>query len=437
MFQRLNTRVGWWWSAAAAILLGAGSAGAKVLPPVETGIGNQVPDCVTPERLMAFLVGRNPRLDRRFGRLGRHYARYGRQLGVRWDVAFFQMMVETAGLTFRRVDGQPGDVRPGDNNFAGLGAVGDGRPGEVFATPADGVRAHIEHVLHYAGRTISKPVALRTRKVQEWRVLAAWHRQFSARRITYSDLAFRWAPGNVAYLETIVRLALQFQDRYCGGRPVIVRAPLPRGPEIASTGWSFATPRGVDASRAPPSGRPELMAGRSALGRGGAPVRAVPPGYEARFQIASLIPLPTPHAGGVGSQPSVTRSLPLSRVAPAQKSRAPAKPVPKVDPNAQQEQRIRDLISGRKVLLKTRVGGTIPILFNADGTMRGHAGSLGFFLGASQDRGKWWTAKGRLCQRWRTWLDGDVHCIQLRERGGLIHWQSAGGERGTARVVAR
>ena len=440
MFQRQRKRGGWW-CAAVALSLGAGPASGAVLPMVEAGARNQVPDCVTPERLMAFLARRNSGLDRRFRRLAWHYARHGQALGVRWDVAFFQMMVETAGLTFRRDDGRPGDVRASDNNFAGLGAVGDGRPGEVFATPSDGVRAHLEHVLHYAGRKIANPVASRTRKVQEWGVLAPWHRQFQGHRISYSDLALRWSPGNVTYLETIIRLAQQYQSRYCGGRPVLVRAPQPRDPEIASTGWSFELPKGAGVgsavAQAAPSGRPVLTEKRSTLGRAPAPVRAIAPRREPSFQVASLVPLPTPHAGGVRGQAAVTMSVPVAHAAPARKSPAPVKTAPKLDPQAQQEQRIRDLISGRKVLLKTRVGATIPILFDADGSMRGHAGSLGFFLGASQDSGKWWTAKGQLCQRWRTWLDGDVHCIELRERGGIIHWQSPDGERGTARVVAR
>ena len=436
MSQRLQKRRGWW-CAAVAISLYAAPASGAVLPVVETGIRNQVPECVTPERLMAFLARRNPGFDRRFSRLAWHYARHGSALGVRWDVAFFQMMVETAGLTFRRGDGRPGDVRPAHNNFAGLGAVGDGRPGEMFATPSDGVRAHLEHVLHYAGRAIRNPVALRTRKVQEWRVLAPWHRQFQGRRITYSDLARRWSPGNVAYLETIIRLAQQFQAGYCGGRPMLARAPLPRAPEIASTGWSFAMPSGGDGKQVAPSGRPVLGEKRSTLGRAPAPIRAFAPRREPRFQVASLVPLPTPHLGGAAGPPAVSRSPKASRVAPVPEARPPVKTPPKLDPQAQQEQRIRDLISGRKVLLKTRIGANIPIMFNADGSMRGHAGSLGFFLGASQDSGKWWTAKGRLCQRWRTWLDGDVHCIELRERGGIIHWQSPDGERGTARVVAR
>ena len=443
MRERMDKRAWRLLCAAVIIGLGAGPVAAKGLPAVETGAGNYVPDCVSPKRLMRFLKGRNGRFDRRFSDLAQLYARHGDDLGVRWDVAFFQMMVETAALSFQRGDGTPGDVRAGDNNFAGLGAVGDGQPGERFATPSDGVRAHLEHVLHYAGRTIEAPVAERTRKVQMWRVLQTWHSQFAGQRITYDELAMRWAPGNVAYLETIIRLAQQFQARYCGGRPVVAAAPAPRQPQIASTAWVFALPKGRDRRDvAVPSGQPALAEARSSLGRIGAPVRAVKPTPVPQFQTASLVPLPTPRSGGAGVRGTgVAKRRPITEAARVPAPQRPAMPQavarPRLDPVAAQEQAIRDLISGRKVLLKTRIGAVIPILFNGDGTMRGHAGSLGFFLGANQDSGTWWTAKGRLCQRWKTWLDGEAHCIRLRQRGGLIHWQADDGEQGTAQVVAR
>ena len=38
------------------------------------------------------------------------------------------------------------------------------------------MRAHFEHLLLYAGERVDNPVADRTRNVQEWGVLTAWHR---------------------------------------------------------------------------------------------------------------------------------------------------------------------------------------------------------------------------------------------------------------------
>lgn len=52
--------------------------------------------------------------------------RRGEDLGLRWDYAFFQMAIETNYLSFRREGGRRSDVRPSQNNFAGLGATGNG-----------------------------------------------------------------------------------------------------------------------------------------------------------------------------------------------------------------------------------------------------------------------------------------------------------------------
>jgi hypothetical protein len=63
--------------------------------------------------------------------------------GVNHDIAFTQMCLETGFLKFG------GDVRPEQNNFAGLGAVGNGAPGLSFPDPRTGVRAHIQHLKAY------------------------------------------------------------------------------------------------------------------------------------------------------------------------------------------------------------------------------------------------------------------------------------------------
>ena len=60
------------------------------------------------------------------------------------DVAFAQMCLETGYLTFGNL------VTIDMNNFCGLGAMDADHPGEKFATPALGVRAHIQHLQAYA-----------------------------------------------------------------------------------------------------------------------------------------------------------------------------------------------------------------------------------------------------------------------------------------------
>ena len=70
---------------------------------------------------MAYLAARNPRLDPRFSGIAAQYMRHGEELSLRWDVVFFQMIVETRSLEFRRGNGAPASVRPAQNNFAAFG----------------------------------------------------------------------------------------------------------------------------------------------------------------------------------------------------------------------------------------------------------------------------------------------------------------------------
>jgi len=64
--------------------------------------------------------------------------------GVNYDIAFCQMCLETGFLQFG------GDVRPEQNNFGGIGAIGDGVRGDSFSDRRIGVRAQIQHLKAYA-----------------------------------------------------------------------------------------------------------------------------------------------------------------------------------------------------------------------------------------------------------------------------------------------
>lgn len=178
------------------------------LPGIKSTPSNAVPACVTPGRLMSFVKSRNPRLDSRYDQLAVYYMRYGEQLGLRWDIAFFQMLLETANLAYT------GDVDASQNNFAGLGATGGGVKGESFSNIDRGVRAHLEHVLMYSGEKIANPVAERTRKIQEWDVLTPWHRSIKG-PITFTDLAKKWAPGSRGYTGDIKAISELFYNGLC------------------------------------------------------------------------------------------------------------------------------------------------------------------------------------------------------------------------------
>ncbi|SET49052.1 N-acetylmuramoyl-L-alanine amidase [Salinibacillus kushneri] len=73
-----------------------------------------------------------------------YYLTFGAYYGVRGDIAFAQAMHETDYLRFT------GIVEPEQNNFCGLGATDSSNPGASFATPEEGVLAHIQHLYAYA-----------------------------------------------------------------------------------------------------------------------------------------------------------------------------------------------------------------------------------------------------------------------------------------------
>lgn len=200
---------------AAFLLLACGApAGAVTLPAVKADARNAVPTCATPGRLMAYLRARNPQLDSRFETIAVEYMRHGEALGIRWDFGFYQMILETGALAFKRGNGKPGDVRPAQNNFAGLGATGGGEKGESFPDVSTGVRAHLEHILMYSGHKVEAPVAERTRKVQEWGVLTSWQKGFK-KPITFADIGRKWAPGDRSYGSSIESIAEKFDEEHC------------------------------------------------------------------------------------------------------------------------------------------------------------------------------------------------------------------------------
>jgi len=166
---------------------------------------------------MAYLHLRNPNLDDRFDSVATQYMRLGEAMGLRWDMAFFQMVLETGALSFT------GDVRADQNNFAGLGAASHGQHGERFADIPTGVKAHLQHLLMYAGEHVDNPVAERTRKVQEWGVLTDWQNSISG-PMTFTLLAQQWAPGSRGYVSDIAGISEGFYDTLCN-------APDPR-PEL-------------------------------------------------------------------------------------------------------------------------------------------------------------------------------------------------------------
>lgn len=224
--QRLGLNA--WLSAVAllASMIGAGAAHAGAPPEIRMTTTNRVPACVTPERLMAFLGTRNTQLHPKFASIAATYRSLGEPARVRWDYAFFQMVLETNYLMFKRGDGTSGDVGLAQNNFAGIGATGGGVPGDRFVDVKTGVLAQIQHLTAYSGEKVAAPVATRTRERQD--DIIELSRKLG-RPVTFADLAKRWAVDK-NYARSIEFIADQYRGRFCtqaGDGSAAVAAPAP------------------------------------------------------------------------------------------------------------------------------------------------------------------------------------------------------------------
>lgn len=189
---------------------------------------SDVPACVTPHRLNTFLADHNVKrgysLAPRFRDIAHWYRLHGERHSVRWDYAFFQMLLETNFLSYRRGNGKWGDVDPRQNNFAGLGTTGGGVPGDSYPDVSTGVLAQIQHLVVYSGERLAKPVGHRTRLKQDV-ILKSVSAIVRKRPVTFADLARRWAADR-HYGRSIERIAALFRSEHC--RPGMRYAPRTR-----------------------------------------------------------------------------------------------------------------------------------------------------------------------------------------------------------------
>jgi hypothetical protein len=210
-----------------AFLLWPAGTPAASLPPIVVTADNAVPKCVRPDALMDFVHRVNERratprtIAPRFDHIASLYQHIGQCVsrppdacvGVRWDYAFYQMLIETNYLTFRRPDGALAGVPASDNNFAGIGATVSGRPGEHFDSVQTGVLAHLQHVLMYSATPIPHPIAKRTRLVQNdvQAIMRRLHRP-----VTFADLAREWTGiDQSGYARDMRHIADEYSERYC------------------------------------------------------------------------------------------------------------------------------------------------------------------------------------------------------------------------------
>jgi len=240
--------------AALAVTIAA-AAPAHALPELRTHERNSVPACVTPERLMRYLEQRNTRLAPQFKTIARYYKAHGERYRVRWDYAFYQMLIETNFLSYRAPGGKWGDVRPSQNNFAGIGATGGGVPGDRYPDVSTGVLAQIQHLVAYSGEIVERPVAPRTRIVQEKVVELS---RALRRPVTWRDLAGRWAVDR-KYANTISAIAERYHKQFCDGQPEM---------QVASSPSRASPARTAQANPAPPPAAAPASRSARAMPRG-------------------------------------------------------------------------------------------------------------------------------------------------------------------------
>jgi len=298
-----------------AMFPSAGPASAANLPSVKVSDANKVAECATPGRLMAYLKGRNDKLDPKFDGVATAYMHHGESLGLRWDYAFFQMLLETGYLTYT------GDVKPEQNNFAGLGATGSGARGESFKDVSTGVRAHLEHLLMYTGEKVENPVAERTRNIQDWGVLTSWQKTIQG-PMTFTQLTKQWAPGSRGYASDIKTIADRFFNGACKDadpRPELVAAARGAPAANATTAQVAAATAPADVAGAQPKGaeiarraveqaRADGKATRSGLG-------AVATGKPGQVVASS-------QTGAAGAKPSTTPPVTVLNAPPPEAAAA-------------------------------------------------------------------------------------------------------------------
>jgi hypothetical protein len=286
-----------------AFALGAPSgASAQAIPEIRMHENNRVPACVTPGRLMRYLTTRNHDLLPQFRDIARLYKQHGEALRIRWDYAFFQMLVETNFLTYKTGSGKWGDVNPKQNNFAGIGTTGGGVPGDSFPDVSTGVLGQMQHLIAYSGEMVDNPVAKRTREKQD--DIVSLSRSLK-RPVTFRDLARRWAVDR-QYARSIEAIAERYRAAHCTGALVAgADDDEPREPKVRTASATGAQPSGrstrqsfaTTAMAAGVSARPSLPSARTegckvwtaSYGKGKSVLIRAPVGGETHYTALQVL----------------------------------------------------------------------------------------------------------------------------------------------------
>ncbi|MGM7700276.1 N-acetylmuramoyl-L-alanine amidase [Pseudalkalibacillus sp. Hm43] len=143
---------------------------------------------LTAETMNDFVKRVNPQAPA----LAQLYLNIGNLYGIRGDTALAQAIHETNYFRFT------GTVKPEQNNYAGIGTTDANTPGASFATPREGVLAHIQHLYAYATKE----------KLPEGQVLVDPRFNLVARGSapTWIKLNGKWAVPGTTYGQQILTI---------------------------------------------------------------------------------------------------------------------------------------------------------------------------------------------------------------------------------------
>ena len=153
---------------------------------------------VSQVQMVNLINKRNPKplLNCSVKEIVRLYYEEGAREGIRPDVALCQALKETGFFAYG------GDVDPKQNNFCGLGATGNHEPGNSFATPQLGVRAHIQHLLAYVSKRPPKTILVDPR----YELLKNFRKDVFGKMTHWTDLNGVWAVPGTYYGQELLRI---------------------------------------------------------------------------------------------------------------------------------------------------------------------------------------------------------------------------------------
>ncbi|MDR2007107.1 MAG: glucosaminidase domain-containing protein, partial [Acidaminococcales bacterium] len=198
--------------AAAASFGMTAAAQAKQAPPQSPDAKLTIagPPLASERQAVNFIKKSNPdaKLNCTVEEIVRLYYKEAGDEGIRPDVALSQALLETGFFRYG------GDVKPAQNNFCGLGSVGGGAKGASFATPALGVRAHIQHLLAYSSKKAPKTAIVDPR----YKIVKDLPHIFGV-CVTWHDLNGRWARAGIPYGERIIDIHQRMLQTEPRGKP--------------------------------------------------------------------------------------------------------------------------------------------------------------------------------------------------------------------------